>query len=171
MSHTAVADVSYVTLTINPEDLDQLLDKEWLLTNSRGSYCSGTVVGCNTRRYHGLLVSSQRPPVDRVITVTNLLEEIRLQDQTYLLANLQFSDCFHPQGYQYLKSFHADGVAVRFRYELDGFQPLGETLSIEKSIFLAYDKDTVIVTYEFTGSEQQVHFSLSPMMVLRDFHA
>ena len=171
MPNTAVADVSHTTLAINTDDLDQLLDKEWLLTNSRGSYCSGTVVGCNTRRYHGLLVSSGRPPVERIVTIGNLLEEISLQDQTYSLANLRFSDCYHPRGFEYLKSFHADGVAVRFRYELDGFQPLGETLSIEKSIFLAYDKDTVIVTYEFTGSEQQVHFSLSPMMALRDFHA
>ena len=51
------------SLAIDPADVDSLLEKEWLLCNSRGSYSSSTVIGCNTRRYHGLLVAAFQPPV------------------------------------------------------------------------------------------------------------
>jgi len=37
------------SLTIAEHDLGSLLEKEWLLANQRGSYASGTVLGCNTR--------------------------------------------------------------------------------------------------------------------------
>ena len=36
--------------------LEQLLRREWLVTNGLGGYASGTVAGISTRRYHGLLV-------------------------------------------------------------------------------------------------------------------
>lgn len=40
------------------ELLNELLHKEWLVTNGLGGYASGTVAGCPTRRYHGLFVPS-----------------------------------------------------------------------------------------------------------------
>ena len=56
------------------QDLDALLAMEWLLTNRAGAYASGTVVGCNTRRYHGLLVAATTPPVGRVTALAGLTE-------------------------------------------------------------------------------------------------
>src|SRR5262249_58900704 len=47
---------------------------EWLLTSGTGGFAMGTVAGSNTRRYHGLLVASLRPPVDRVVTLARLEE-------------------------------------------------------------------------------------------------
>ena len=41
--------------------LDDLLAKEWMLTNVRGSYAASTVAGCNTSGYHGLLIGSLTP--------------------------------------------------------------------------------------------------------------
>ena len=38
--------------------LENLLEKEWLLSNSRGGFASSTIAGCNTRRYHGLLIGA-----------------------------------------------------------------------------------------------------------------
>ena len=43
---------------------------EWLETNGLGSFASGTVSGANTRRYHGLLVASLHPPVDRFVMLS-----------------------------------------------------------------------------------------------------
>ena len=37
---------------------------DWLVTNGIGGFASGTVGGANTRRYHGLLVASLRPPLE-----------------------------------------------------------------------------------------------------------
>jgi hypothetical protein len=48
----------------------EALSREWLVTNGIGGFASGTVSQANTRRYHGLLVASLKPPVDRVVNVS-----------------------------------------------------------------------------------------------------
>jgi glycogen debranching enzyme len=55
-------------LSVNLTDLntEDLLKKEWLLTNRRGGFASGTLAGCNTRRYHGLLTGTPPPPPRRL---------------------------------------------------------------------------------------------------------
>ena len=62
------------TLSLDPAtlaDLDADLDREWLVTNGLGGYAMGSVCGAPTRSYHGPLVAAVRPPVDRVVLVTN----------------------------------------------------------------------------------------------------
>lgn len=43
-------------------DLKECLNKEWVITNGIGGFCSSTVIGANTRRYHGLLIAALNPP-------------------------------------------------------------------------------------------------------------
>jgi len=166
---------------ISVDNLAQLLEKEWLLTNSRGSYASSTVIGCNTRRYHGLLVASLHPPVERIVALSDMFETVKLADKTYELANFEFSDRIHPQGYRFLRKFRRD-TGVHFLYELDGPEGSGglEGLEIEKSIYLVHDQDLVIISYEFSGARQGLElsggrqglkFSLMPLVALRDFHS
>ena len=44
-------------------DLDAATRREWLETNGLGGFASSTIIGLNTRRYHGLLVAATKPPV------------------------------------------------------------------------------------------------------------
>lgn len=53
-------------------DLDAALRREWLETNGLGAFASGTVNGCNPRRYHGLLVAATKPPVGRFVLLSKL---------------------------------------------------------------------------------------------------
>jgi len=46
-------------------DFDASIRKEWILTNGLGGYASSTVLGINTRKHHGLLVSAFNPPTGR----------------------------------------------------------------------------------------------------------
>ena len=46
---------------------EQLLLREWLVTNGRGGYASGTLAGAATRRYHGLVIAALPAPVGRTI--------------------------------------------------------------------------------------------------------
>ena len=149
-------------LAIDPSDIGSMLEKEWLLTNKRGSYASGTVIGCNTRRYHGLLVASMRPPVERMVMLSNLLEVVRVGGRNYDLANFEFSDRLHPQGYLHQKHFRSDD-GVHFSYEL-------EDMTVEKSIYLDHEEDIVVIRYRFEGTEQEVEFSVMPLLAMRDFH-
>ena len=54
--------------------LDPFVQREWLLTNGLGGFASSTVVGCNIRKYHGLLVAATMPPVGRMMTLSRLSE-------------------------------------------------------------------------------------------------
>jgi hypothetical protein len=53
-------------------ELDQALRREWLVTNGIGGYAAGTLAGCQTRRYHGLLVAATVPPVGRTLFLVDL---------------------------------------------------------------------------------------------------
>ena len=46
--------------------LHDLMDREWLAVNHIGGYASQSILGLNTRKYHGLLVASMSPPVRRM---------------------------------------------------------------------------------------------------------
>ena len=46
-------------------ELEECLKREWIITNGIGGYSSSTIIGANTRRYHGLLVAPLTPPARR----------------------------------------------------------------------------------------------------------
>jgi len=46
-------------------ELEECLKREWIITNGIGGYSSSTIIGANTRRYHGLLVAPLTPPAIR----------------------------------------------------------------------------------------------------------
>src|SRR6266581_7468355 len=54
------------------------LDHEWLVTNGLGGYAAGSLVGATTRSYHGLLVAALRPPVERMVLVSKIDEEVTM---------------------------------------------------------------------------------------------
>ncbi|MHC4363634.1 MAG: glycogen debranching enzyme N-terminal domain-containing protein, partial [Planctomycetota bacterium] len=143
--------------------IENLLTKEWLLTNGRGSYASSTVVGCNTRAYHGLLIGSLRPPANRVMALSNCLEMIISKGQVFNLSTFEFADKFAPAGYGLLKRFRQD-VGVHFDYEL-------ENVELTRSVYLLRDTNTAAIVYDFTGVREPVEFISRPFVGLRDFHA
>ena len=82
--------------------------REWLLTNGLGSFSMGTMVGCNTRRYHGLLCAASTPPVGRVMAVNRVGEILLLDGQTDRMLEFsvnQFHGNVHPRGDRYLRRF------------------------------------------------------------------
>src|SRR5438477_5714786 len=88
------------------------LEREWLLTNGLGGFASSTLLGCNTRRYHGLLCAATTPPVGRKLTLSRIGEILQRPNQPMLeLSVNQFADRFHPRGDRYLKQFDLDHTA------------------------------------------------------------
>src|SRR2546427_10256621 len=86
-------------------DLDAALRREWLETNGLGGFCSSTIVGMNTRRYHGLLMAATKPPVGRMLLLSKLEETIVAGGTHYDLAVNQYPGAVHPQGHHYLHEF------------------------------------------------------------------
>ena len=91
------------------EDADLRLNRavtfEWLYTNGLGGYTSSTIVGLNSRGYHGLLVSSLSPPVDRWLTLSRLDEALVNKEGECNLSTEQTKSGVTHRGYRYLKRF------------------------------------------------------------------
>ena len=96
-----------------PGGYPQGTSREWLIANGIGGYASSTVVGANTRAYHGLLVAAMSPPIERRLLLSSLDEEIN----GVQLSNHQYPGLIHPQGFKYLSEFGFDPLP-RFSYLL-----------------------------------------------------
>jgi len=151
------------SVAMDAKACQQLLNYEWLLTNNRGSYASSTVIGCNTRRYHGLLIGSLNPPVGRIMALANCMEMVISDENVFNLSTFEFDEKFAPEGYSYIKQFRRD-TGVHFDYHLPQLQ-------MTKSVYLLNDSDTVALVYDFTSVKKPVQFILRPFVGLRDFHA
>ena len=66
--------------------LENAIKKEWLLTNGIGGYSSSTMVGANTRKYHGLLVAPLDPPGKRYLILSKLDESLIIDGENCVLA-------------------------------------------------------------------------------------
>ena len=64
-------------------ELKDCLNEEWVLSNGIGGFCSTTVIGANTRRYHGLLVASLVPPAQRFLVLSKLDESVVINGIEY----------------------------------------------------------------------------------------
>jgi len=146
--------------------LHPFLNYEWLLTNGMGAFASSTLVGCNTRRYHGLLTAATLPPLGRINTINRVGELIYLDgNRSFLELSInQFGNSFHPHGEQYLRRFQLDRTA-RFDYELEG-------IKVAKEVLLLWQRNTVGIRYRIEAeSHRQIQLDLIPFLSLRDFHS
>ena len=164
MSDTTTEKRRAFDFSIEPDDpIDKWLGREWLLSNGTGSYSSGTVAGINTRRYHGLLIAAVRPPLGRMNMLAGLGETITLGGKSVELFSWEFSEDFHPEGFDYLRSVQV-GSTVRMLYEV-------EEVRIEKTISLVADENTVEVRYRIGPGAKTWELALRPFVALRDFHS
>lgn len=72
-------------LTKKQIEIKDCLNKEWIISNGTGGYCASTVIGVNTRRYHGLLVAPLVPPAQRHLLLSKVDESIVIEDEKYCL--------------------------------------------------------------------------------------
>ena len=81
-------------------NLENGLEKEWLITNGIGGYSSSTIIGANTRKYHGLLVAPLTPPARRFLILSKLDESIEINEKKY---DLYTNICkeYISKGYEY----------------------------------------------------------------------
>jgi len=144
--------------------LEHVVEREWLLTNSRAGFSSSTLAGCNTRRYHALLVGSRTPPANRIKALATCLETLlRSNGQEFSFSCFEFDKAFHPQGYQYLTAFRKD-IGVHWDYRM-------EFAALTRSLYLLPDSDTIALSYHFTEVKEPFDFSIRPFASMQDFHS
>ncbi len=148
--------------------MESALRREWLETNGIGGFASSTIIGLNTRRYHGLLVAATKPPVGRLVLLSKLEETLFIDGQSFDLSANRYPGVIHPQGFRYLKQFRLDPFPV-FTYEVEGVE-------IEKTVFMISGENSTVVQYELkknTPPEQSKNLCLElrPLIAFRDYHS
>jgi predicted glycogen debranching enzyme len=155
------------------------LSIEWLETNGLGGFASSTIIGLNTRRYHGLLTAATRPPVGRVLTLAKLEETLVIGGRRYELSDNQYPGVIHPQGYQYQSRFRLDPFPT-FTWKLpsegaaDGDKEDTAELMLEKSIFMIQGQNATVICYQLIDQDpvdRPILLELRPLVAFRDYHA
>jgi predicted glycogen debranching enzyme len=151
---------------ITLEDADLKLNRavtfEWLYTNGLGGYTSSTIVGLNVRGYHGLLVSSLSPPVDRWLTLSRLDEVLVTSEGECNLSTEQTTQGVTHRGYKYLKRFDLN--------PLPQMVYVTGPVELEKTVFMAYRRNLTVVNYELKTGEETI-LTVTPLQTCRELHA
>ena len=83
---------------------EQGIQREWLMTNGIGGFSCSSIIGANSRRYHGLLTASLNPPVERFLVLSSINESIIFSNEKVHLYSFKTPD-FTAHGEYHLESF------------------------------------------------------------------
>ena len=141
----------------------EVIQKEWLITNNLGGYASSTVLGINTRKYHGLLVAALHPPGDRIVCLSKMDEDVILGNDLHQFSANEFVGVIYPQGYRSLKAFSISPFPS-YMYGFGGVE-------VSKTIFMAKKKNTVSVIYRVLNqNSNEAILRIYPLLTCRYFH-
>lgn len=142
-------------------DIKDAITKEWVITNGIGGYAMQSILGINTRKYHGLLVAPLTPPARRFVILSKIDESIRIGDKEEILYSNVCKN-YISEGYKNLEEFEKVYNPI-YRYDING-------IKVEKQIAMVYGENTVCVYYKVKNTNQDIIMKLAPIMNYRDFH-
>ncbi len=153
-------------LTFDKSELGNLeysLTREMLATDRRGGYMSTTIVGCNTRKYHGLIVAPIDDSDRDYVLLSSLDETIILDGQQFNLALHRFKGVYEPRGHKYITDFeYTPTPTITYR--------VGD-LVLKKELLWIHKRTQLMVRYTFvSGSADSVKLQLRPFLAFRDRH-
>ena len=146
------------------QNLDRALSLEWLETNGRGGFASGTVAGANTRRYHALLLTARKPPSERFVLVSHLEEWLDIDGQAIPLSTNLYPGAVHPAGYEHCIEFSTEPWPI-WTFDCNG-------ITIQREILSIHGRDIVMVRWKLVGKKQvRAVLRVRPKLTGRDYHA
>ncbi|CDG34798.1 glycogen debranching protein [Acetivibrio thermocellus BC1] len=140
---------------------EQGIQREWLLTNGIGGFASSTIIGSNTRRYHGLLVAALKPPVSRHLILSKIDECVTVDNESFNLFSYEVPG-FIMHGYHHLERFEYD-MLPKYIYRV-------KDVYVEKEICMVYGENTVVVVYHVINGTGRTNLRLTPLVNFRDYH-
>ena len=144
-------------------NLQDSLFKEILITNRQGAYCSTTLVGCNIRKYHGLLVVPAPEIDDERHVLLSSLDETVIQHGAEFNLGLHRYQGGHnsPNGHKYISTFTWD-KAPTWTYRIGGVMLQKEILFRRKGEF------QLLVRYTVLDANYPTTLRLRPMLSFRN---
>ena len=143
-------------------NLEESLPIEYLRTNRYGAYSSTTVTGCNTRKYHGLLVT----PIPELDNDNHVL--LSSLDETVVQHGAEFNlgihkydgDNFAPRGHKYIREFNCDLISTN-TYRVGG-------VIMTRESFLVSNEPRVVIRYTLVDAHSETTLKLRPQLAFRN---
>ncbi len=145
-------------------NLEYSLKREVLATNRAGGYMSSTIICCNTRKYHGLLIV----PVDEFggenhVLLSALDETVIQHGQAFNLGIHKYPGNYEPRGHKYIVDFEYEPVYT-LTYRVGG-------VILKKEIVLVHNEDQVLIRYTLVDAHSETTLRLKPFLAYRNIHA
>ena len=145
-------------------NLEYSLSKELLRSNRAGSYASTTIIGCNTRKYHGLLITKQ-PAIDTEnhVLLSSIDETIIQHDTEFNLGIHKYADnIYQPKGHKYIRNFDTEPIP-KLTYRVGGVVLTKERLFSQKD-------DRIIFKYTLIEANSPTKLKFTPYLAFRNIH-
>lgn len=144
-------------------NLNLSLRCEYLRTNRAGSYASSTIIGCNTRKYHGLLVCPLPAVGDSKYVLLSALHETVIQhQQEFNLGINKYPNEFSPLGHKYIRNFDADPIPSTL-YGVGG-------VVLKKELLLVEEDERILIKYTLEEAHSATRLRLRPFLAFRSVH-
>ena len=145
-------------------NLEYSLSREMLRSNRAGSFASMTIIGCNTRKYHGLLVCPmEHLDGDKHVLLSTLdLTIVQNKSEFNLGIHKYQGDNYHPKGHKYVQDFTSDLVHQIF-YRVGAVRILRESLLVEK-------EQQILIRYTMLEAEKNTRLKFTPFLAFRNMH-
>ncbi|MFO7616555.1 MAG: amylo-alpha-1,6-glucosidase [Bacteroidales bacterium] len=145
-------------------NLEYSLSKEVILANRAGSYASSTIINCNTRKYHGLLIA----PVESIdggrhVLLSSLNETVIQHDQGFNLGIHKYPSEYYPKGHKYARWFELDPL-WKLVYRVGG-------VVLHKEILLDDQAARVLVRYYLQEAHSPTTLRIKPFLAFRSIHS
>lgn len=144
-------------------NLNYSLEKEIIRSNRSGCYTCTTIIGCNTRKYHGLLVAPQ-PQIDSQLHVmlSTVHETIVQRGSSFNLGINKYPGNYSPRGHKYLEDFNSEPIP-KLTYRVGG-------VLLQKEMILDSKKDRIMIKYTLLDAVIPVQLRISPFLAFRGYH-
>lgn len=152
-------------LTFDKSELGNLeysLQREMLSTDRIGGYMSTTIVCCNTRRYHGLMVAPIDDSDRTYVLLSSLDETIVQHDQTFNLALHRFKGTYEPRGHKYITDFVYTPTPT-ITYRVGG-------VILRKEMLWIHKRTQLMIRYTLVDAHSETRLRLRPFLAFRDKH-
>ena len=143
-------------------NLEQSLPKEMLSTNQSGAYHCTTIVYCNTRKQHGLLVIPiPEMDDDNHVLLSSLDETVIQHGAPFNLGLHKYNgNCFSPNGHKYIREFDCETVP-RTTYRVGG------VIMTKEKIFISHE-NRILIRYTLVDAHSQTILQFRPFLAFRN---
>ncbi|MCR5709322.1 MAG: amylo-alpha-1,6-glucosidase [Bacteroidales bacterium] len=145
-------------------NLEYSLKREVLATNRAGGYCNTTIVGCNTRKYHGLFAVPVAHFAGHRYMLLSALDETLVQHgMPFNLGIHCYGDVYEPRGHKYIVDFEMDPFPV-VTYRVGG-------MLFKKEILFVVGSEQLLIRYTLLDAHSHTLLRLKPYLAFRSIHA